>query len=89
MAEKSGIIPLGFALHILTSIHTRDDDLTGFVTMSGAGPEYTRWSHAEYIEAWKSVRHNIGMQVAAIHERTETAQQRPISDETTVNETGH
>lgn len=58
------IMPLGQALYILADIHTRADDLVGFVIMSSARPEYSRWTESEYIEAWKSVRHNIGLQVA-------------------------
>ena len=72
--ETAETIPLGLALHILSSVHTRDDDLVGFTVMSHAGPEYSRWTQSEYIEAWKSVRHNIGLPVAAAHDRTETAQ---------------
>lgn len=66
---EAEVMQLCQALHILASVHTRDDDLVGFVVMSHAGPEYSRWSQADYIEAWKSVRYNIGMTVATIHER--------------------
>lgn len=61
--QRSEVIPLGLALHILAGIHTRDDPLVGFTVMSHASPEHTRWAQSDYIEAWKSVRHNIGLAV--------------------------
>jgi hypothetical protein len=51
------------ALHILATIYTRDDDLTGFVVEHVPGHPYT-WpcSEDEYVEAWKTVRAHIHFQ---------------------------
>lgn len=55
------------ALHILASIHTRDNDETGFVVIAGAtihnAPLFS-WSQSDYIEAWRVVRDAVHMQTA-------------------------
>ena len=48
------------ALHVLTEIHTRDDDVTGFVVMVGAGPQ--DFEQDRYLEAWRVVRQHIHKQ---------------------------
>lgn len=52
------------ALRILAETHTRDDDLTGFVIMSGAGPFSPMCPHppGRYNEAWDTVREQLHMQ---------------------------
>lgn len=56
------------ALHILTRVHLREDDLAGFVVQMGARPDYGNLvSQEEYIEAWEAVWNRT-------HMRTETAQ---------------
>ena len=57
------IMPLAKALHILAGAHTRDDDLTGFTVENY--PDMSECMRADYIEAWESVRHNIGRQTRA------------------------
>lgn len=46
------------ALEILTRVHTRDDDVTGFMVVSTGGPEryFPECSQEEYVEAWRAVR---------------------------------
>lgn len=52
------------ALRILASIHTRDDDLTGFVVEWAPSPSIVwEYSQAEYFEAWKTVRAHIHFQI--------------------------
>jgi len=51
---------LNEALRVLADGHTRDDDLVGF-TVSPMWDDYGRWSRADYIEAWKTVRQHLGM----------------------------
>ena len=57
-------MPLSKALHILATIHTRDDDQTGFVVEWGARPDpyLMHVSQHDYIEAWRSVRAHIHLQ---------------------------
>jgi hypothetical protein len=51
------------ALHILATVHTRDDNLTGFVVVWTPSPSFAwEYSEAEYIEAWKTVRAHIDLQ---------------------------
>lgn len=50
------------ALHILVSVHTRDDDVTGFVVKVGAQPDPFEWSRSQYLEAWEVVRRHLRMQ---------------------------
>ena len=57
-------MPLSKALHILATVHTRDDDEIGFSIMIG-GCSHSPWSPVsprEYIEAWRSVRAHIHFQ---------------------------
>lgn len=63
--KKIVVMPLGKALHILTSIHTRDDAQVGFVIEHGAtcNPYTSPFSIEDYDQAWKSVRAHIHMQV--------------------------
>lgn len=57
-------MPLGKALHILASVHTKDDEDCGFVIMHRASPNdyYSQYSPADYFRAWASVRAHIHMQ---------------------------
>jgi hypothetical protein len=51
------------ALHILAEVHTRDDDLTGFVVEWAPSPSFMwQFSKAEYFEAWRTVRAHIHYQ---------------------------
>lgn len=46
------------ALVILADVHTRDDDLAGFLVE--VGPTFMlRYGQDEYIEAWRIVREHI------------------------------
>ena len=63
------VMPLQKALFVLADIHTREDDLIGFVVMPGCSLGTTRWSSADYIEAWESVRYNVGLPVEARTEK--------------------
>lgn len=47
-------MPLYQALRLLAEVHTRPDDLTGFVVLMGARPEYWH-SGGVYIRAWEAV----------------------------------
>jgi hypothetical protein len=50
-------LSLSMALTILTEVHTRDDEQLGYTVEVGAYPQYgSRWSEAQYIEAWGVVR---------------------------------
>ena len=53
------------ALHVLAEIHTRDDDLTGFVLMVGAEADgsNTKWTKSDHLEAWRRVREVLHMQI--------------------------
>ena len=55
---------LSRAINILASVHTRDDDVTGYVILAGAywRPHETPFSQAEYNEAWKVLREQSNMQ---------------------------
>jgi hypothetical protein len=55
---------LSRAIYILASVHTRDDDVTGFVIMAGVGwRDYeTPFSQQEYNEAWKVLREQSNLQ---------------------------
>ncbi len=55
---KATRMPLGHALAILAEIHTRRDEVTGFVVMMGATPSS---SHNDYVQAWESVRAAAGL----------------------------
>ena len=57
-------MPLSKALHILATIHTRDDDVTGFVVEMGASPHWSMSpvSQHDYIRAWEAVRAHIHLQ---------------------------
>jgi hypothetical protein len=55
MSDKPAIMPLGQALWILAEAHTREDHQTGFTVETT--PQHNL---AEYIEAWRSLRYNIG-----------------------------
>lgn len=52
------------ALHIIANIHTRDDEVTGFVVLAGAQwrPFETQWSQEQYVKAWEVVRRHTFMQ---------------------------
>lgn len=52
------------ALHIIASVHTKDDDGVGFVFLVGATCEsYMQpWSPSEHIEAWRVLRNHLHMQ---------------------------
>lgn len=54
------------ALHILASVHTRDDDAIGFHVRMGVSEVGWQAGHecsqSDYIEAWKVVRDHIHMQ---------------------------
>jgi hypothetical protein len=59
------VMPLSRALHILASVHTRDDDQVGFVVELGIAPYWDIGhpvSKDEYIRAWEAVRANLHMQ---------------------------
>lgn len=55
---------LSEALHVIATIHTRDDDQMGFVIEAYAGGDFTRWQYSreQYIEAWRTVREHLHMQ---------------------------
>jgi len=55
------VMPLSRALHILATVHTRDDDVTGFVVEMGAAPRpyLSPVSQHDYIRAWEAVRAHI------------------------------
>ena len=58
------MMSLTSALHVLCRVHTRDDGVTGFRIEMGATPhEWLDCSHHDYVEAWKAVRHAIGMPI--------------------------
>jgi hypothetical protein len=63
MSEKSEM-SLNEALHILASIHTRDNDDMGFTVEAYLGGDFIGWqcSREQYIEAWKAVRKHLYMQ---------------------------
>lgn len=51
------------ALHILATVHTRDNDAAGFVVMMGASPEGVGWiPQGDYIKAWEVVRQHLHLQ---------------------------
>lgn len=58
-------MPLVKALHILVSVHTKEDDRTGFCVIAGAAPDQFNCGPAEslgdYIEARKVVRQAPGV----------------------------
>lgn len=56
---------LSWALYVLTTAHTRDDDLTGFVIMRGADGRHSGFSDAEYIRAWEIMRWASGQNYKA------------------------
>jgi hypothetical protein len=58
MKMSDMVMPLSKALYLLTEAHTRDDDKVGFTVETL--PQVFEWSRADYIEAWRSVRFNIG-----------------------------
>jgi hypothetical protein len=55
-------------MHILATVHTKDDDVTGFVILSGASwRDYeTPFSLQQYNEAWRVLREQSHMQVEPI-----------------------
>ena len=55
-------MPLSKALYILADVHTRDDDVTGFVILAGATPHYSQWSTGDYMRAWEALRAHIHLQ---------------------------
>lgn len=56
-------LPLMHALRILATVHTRDDDVTGFVFLVGAaGDEFSGVSQHEHLKAWRTVRAVCHMQ---------------------------
>lgn len=62
MADKP--MPLCQALHILATVHTKDDDVTGFIVVMGAMPNDVWYghTHGDYVRAWAAVRAACGMQ---------------------------
>lgn len=60
------------ALHILSRVHLREDDLAGFTVQMGAMPDWGNCvSNEEYIEAWEAVWNHT-------HMRTETAESEVV-----------
>ncbi len=58
------VMPLSKALHILASVHTRDDDQMGFsIEMSVPRWSTSSVSPRDYIRAWESVRAHIHFQI--------------------------
>lgn len=58
------------ALDILASVHTRDDETSGFVVLMGAVPDVGNMvSHHDYITAWGVVREHLGQPSFLEHER--------------------
>jgi hypothetical protein len=55
------LMPLTQALGILARVHTRDDPELGCIVLMGATPPPLYDSHADYTEAWRSVRHAINL----------------------------
>jgi hypothetical protein len=57
-------VSLSEALHIIATIHTRDDPQMGFVINPYAGGDFNLWvySREQYIAAWKIVREHLHMQ---------------------------
>jgi hypothetical protein len=60
-SQSSKPIPLAKALWILSKAHTRDDE-QGFVVEMLADVRHGPITQSDYIEAWRSVRYNIGQQ---------------------------
>ncbi len=58
MSDEQSAMPLNKALHILSETHTRDDGQVGFTVETL--PQIFEHTRSEYIEAWRSVRYNIG-----------------------------
>lgn len=56
------MMPLAKAISILARSHTKDDDYVGFHVFGIGIPQHHEISRSEYIEAWRSLRFNIGMQ---------------------------
>ena len=56
-------MPLTQALHILATIHTRDDPQTGCVVEFSVPQNVIKWQYslAEYIAAWAAVREHLHM----------------------------
>jgi hypothetical protein len=55
---------LSKALHILAEAHTREDHAAGFTVQGHVGGSYfDRYTQAEYIEAWRTVRLTLHLPV--------------------------
>ena len=65
MTTKPVVMPLSKALHVLATVHTRDDDEAGFIVLAGASPlaYLTPYSQGDYMRAWESVRAHIHFQI--------------------------
>lgn len=52
------------ALHIIASVHTKDDPDVGFVFLVGATcyDHFHPWSPEDHIEAWRVLRKHLHMQ---------------------------
>lgn len=59
------VMPLSKAVYVLADIHTRDDNVTGFVVLGGATPSMTgyKWTDSDYLRAWESLRAHSHMQI--------------------------
>jgi hypothetical protein len=53
-------ISLDQALRLLVSAHTAEHPEMGFVVHMG-GPDRSRFSQAQYVEAWETVRAHLGL----------------------------
>ncbi len=59
------VMPLTKALTILATVHTRDDEQTGFHVIVGAHPDphASPYSQGDYIRAWEAVRAHVHLQI--------------------------
>jgi len=64
-AGAGAMMPLMQALAVLARVHTRDDAITGYRIEVGAAPVWGLCSPSEYVEAWESVRHAVGLTMDA------------------------
>jgi hypothetical protein len=71
---------LDLALVILADGHTRDDELAGFVVHQSRDT-WSRWSDAEYIGAWKTVREYLHLPVQTRFEREAALSAVPVEQE--------
>lgn len=70
------------ALRVLATTHTRDDDQLGFVLVAGLPHwPFSEFSHEDYTEAWRIVRHELHMPTEPIGSAPSSASQPLIRKE--------